>query len=885
MSSGAAFGRGLLFAPLLLLLLTFSSCQKDLEQLTHLSGTIVDNPDEDDSKVYLSDRERWLKWEKGDQIFVWSISGDKGYYNLIDASHRHLTGTFENDGNTGVVANSAIYAFYPPTLATEGTGFVGNGSMNLFFPRVQPYRDNTSDPDPATASDYSFGKGVMPMVAFRDARDRNALTFHALAGVLRFQLYGGSGLTDEFTINTITFEEKTQRLSGYFNITKVDFEDNQPHVTAVEGVTDDDRKISITGINKIIGGTGSNKDNLFTFYLPLPAVADPYGGSPHHTEYKLKMHVIGTQNGSQKYFVRTMTVDIRRLSLTMMPAMEINSVVEVESGTGSEGTPTIVGSGTEERPFQIYTAQQLVYLRDRMNAGSTVNGQPVTSSTHVKICRSDITLTTDNWTEGFQNYTGNIYFSSSAGENGGITNTSDHPLFESIAPTGNVVGVYVKGDKTFASGSGTFSPMCGVNNGTMTDCHNRCNVNSLSGHNLAGLCCENNGTITGGANDALLQSTGGNVAGICYTNKSGGHLQGNFSLSSSIPLGANIAGICYTNEAGGIVENCQVSANIPTISSSGNWGVVVYENNGTVTNCRSVGTIVFTTSGSIGGVVHTNNAGGIIEECSLNVTLRGGSGEVGGIVAYMNGGELRNCYADGDHGIYGIPRGGATQQADYAGGIVGWLHAGSVYNCYNRCSVTGAVSSGTVLGRLDDGAVIENCWSDISHSFLGYVNPSSPEQGEIGPFCFSGYSVDTNLNCVLILKNWYCIMVPWNLYHKVVQAAAAGSLNATMTKFKLLTDNYYKSGYYGTGATPPDVSSTTVRPRNVVYLCDALNTWVNSNGANYRSWTSTTSANYDIYPVYTNLSKSKHYRHSSKSSSTTRNTFTSRTPRKSATRR
>lgn len=865
---------------LLVLLLTVVSCHKNKEPLTYLSGTIVDNPEEEDTKVYLSDRERWLRWEKGDQIYVWSNSGEKGLYNLMDASHKHLTGTFESAGNSGIVANSALYAFYPPTLATNGSGFVGEGSMYLFFPREHPYRDNTSDPDPATDPDSSFGKGVMPMVAFRDASDDHELSFHALAGVLRLQLYGGSGLTEEFTINTITLEEQTKRLSGNFNITKSDIEDNQPHVTATAVVTDDDRKISITGINKSIGGNGVNKDNLFTFYLPLPAVANPYGSDPHHTEYKLKMHVIGTQGDNTKYFVRTLTVDIRRLSLTLMPAMEINTLSDVQAGTGSEGTPRIVGSGTVDRPFQIYTAEQLAYLRDRMNNNQTVNGQVITESTHVKIVRSDIMLVpprsgskasgikedtvgkTVVWTEGFRNFKCRMYFSSSAGENGGIMNISDVPLFESISNTGNVEGVYVKGDKTFTSGSGTFSPMCGVNRGTMTDCHNRCNVTSESGHNLAGLCCENYGIITGGANDALLESTGGNVAGICYTNESGGRLQGNFSLSSSIPTGDNIAGICFENKSGGIVENCQVAANIPTISSSGNWGVVVFENSGEVTNCRSVGTIVFTTSGSIGGVVHTNNTDGTIDGCSLNVTLRGGHDYVGGIVAYMSGGELRNCSVDGDRFIYGIPSGGSSNQATYAGGIVGYLHGGEVYNCFNRCPVTGAVNCGSVLGRIDDGAIIENCWSDYSHDFLGEKSTSRPDQGEIGPFCFSSYASDASWNCVYIDKsNGYTIRVPQQMTDMVTAAVAAaeaaeGSLDPTMARFKNLTD--------GTAGST---------------LLDALNYWKTNYGSSCWSWVISSAG----YPVYNPTGVSKHHRsvtmrHAARKTAVKRNTTATRKP-------
>lgn len=892
---------------MLLALLALVSCRKDKDILTTIGGTIEDAPVEDDGKVFLSDREQWLRWEKDDQIYIWSTEGVAATYDLEEASYNKLTGTFSST-NSEVTANSTIYAFYPPTLATKGSGTITSGSMTLFWPSRHDYRTtNPSD----TLADNSFGKGAIPMVAYRDAHDPNDLFFHSLAGILRFQLYAGGNLTDEatdeFTIQTITFEARdedlsgdlSKQLSGPFTISKTSIEDPQPQIVPTVSPSANNRKDTISNINKIIGGTGANKNNLFTFYLPLPAVADPYGGGTHKTTYHLKMKVIGTQNDGTKetvtkYFSRTLTVDIRRLSVTMMPAMEITGLSTDETGSGSTGTPTIVGCGTPARPFQVYTADQLKYLRDCNNNHTTVNGQTLGSNTYIKICRSDITLTAPSskqvvvrgrprlrlsatkddpvgtsteWNQGFVDFAGHFYFSSSAGENGGITNNSGHPLFESIVDNAWVEGVYVKGTINLNSGSGNFSPLCGENAGTMKDCHNKCRVTSTSGHNLAGLCCTNTGTITGGANDGQLTTTG-NVAGICYSNS--GTLQGNFSLSSAVPDGTNIAGICYSNS--GYVQDCQVSANVGDITSSGNWGVVVFENSGEVTNCRSAGTIVFSTSGSIGGVVNTNNAGGIVDGCSLNVTLRGGAGSVGGIVAVVNGGVVRNCYANGEPTISGTPMGGSLNQALYAGGIVGWLHGGAVYNCYNRCMVSGATNSGSMLGRIDNGAIIENCWSDQPSHFLGEVSDRG-DQGEIGPFCFSAYASDTNrntnLNCALILPYWYRIMVPWSMKHRVDQAVASSSeLSPTNARFKTLTDNYYVSGYYGTEAHPP-VLEPVSRPAGDKYLSDALNTWVDTYGEamelnKYRRWYSPTDpSSSDIYPVYYDPDvhgTTKHYR-------------------------
>lgn len=829
-----------------MLLLTVVSCKKDEVKLQYIGGIIERAPDQDGSKIYLSDNERWLRWEKGDQIYVWSSSTEKGIYNLIDDSHQELEGTFESD-NTGVTANTALYAFYPSSLYVSGNA----SGFNLKLPRCHVYRDyyESTNPNFTIDPDYSFGRGAMPMVAHRRASVDSALFFHSVAGIMRFQLFGGSGLTTEFTIDSIQFEEQTKRLSGSFSISGDVIRDNQPFLTSVsDPSTDGGKFVSITGANNtsITKTIGGSTNNLFTFYLPLPAVGYPYGIGTHDTTYNLKMHVFGKQGSVRKYYVRTLQVTIKRLSITMMPALEINTLSDGSDGDGSDGDVRLVGCGTEDRPFQIYDINQLVYLRDCMNSVTHhINGLDFTSTTpYIKICRSDISLDNSNWTTGFVDFNGYMYFSSSAGEHGGIKNESDHPLFESINATGSAVGVYVKGDKTFSSGSGNFSPLCGTNNGTMTDCHNLCNVTSETGHNLAGLCVTNNGTITGGANAANLNSPTGNVAGICYTNA--GTLQGNFSLSSAVPVGANIAGICYSNGASAQVRNCQVSADIlPRIESTGHWGVVVFENSGTVDNCRAVGTIVFSTTGSAGGIVNTNN-GGSVNNCSLNIDLYGGNGSVGGIVAVMNGGDVLNCYVNAaDHNINGKPYGSESPQATYAGGIVGKLHGGTVKNCFSRCSVIGAVKSGTVLGSIDNSATIENCWSDQEHHFLGDLEASRADYGAIGLSCFSAYSPDTNINCVLILKHWYRIMVPFSMRN--VSALSA----------------YYVSTYYVPTPNPPELKPTT-RPGNDKYLCDALNSWVKTNGlGTYRSWTDTktSSAYYDTYPILESAkSATKRYR-------------------------
>ena len=228
-----------------LLLLTVMSCNKDEGQrLTILGGIIDDNAEEDGSKVYLSNRERWLRWENGDQIYVYAPTDNKqAIYNLSSESHRQLSGNFTND-HSDITPNFPLYAFYPPTLVATGSGDITSGSMQIFWPRSHNYRQN-NDP---THPDSSFGTCAMPMVAYRPARDYHELTFHALAGILRFQLYGGSGLTEPFTIESVVFESKSDaensRLSGYFTITKEAIEDTirRRPASQHQGNKQDDRR-------------------------------------------------------------------------------------------------------------------------------------------------------------------------------------------------------------------------------------------------------------------------------------------------------------------------------------------------------------------------------------------------------------------------------------------------------------------------------------------------------------------------------------------------------------------------------------------------------------------------------------------------------------------
>lgn len=695
------------------------SCREKKEQLTF--GTRMDQFGGDGSKVYLGHAEQWLYWEPDDQIMV-CVGGDQSLCNLVSGA-KTLDAFFTSQNVLPI--GSDAYAFYPSSLAPTGS----DASWTITLPNEQPYRTTTNST--ATDPDSSFGRGAMPMVCYGDG-GFETLIFHVVAGVLRIQLYS-SVYTK--TISSITFKEvgeeytecnnTNKQISGAFAVHDIQY--NQPWLTAAGSVTDATRTITITGINQEIGPT-----KLLTFYLPLPAVGTGGSGIPNtvaantKTKYALRMTVTAT-DGTQCQ--RTLGADIHRRNLTMMPALNISDWA-ASPGTGST-TTAIVGSGTKDRPFQIYSVDDLVLVRNAINNGDPLNGQPIRGMnesggpTYFKIVRSDITLDNSNWTQGIRDFKGYMYAASTIANNNGIINNSTTPLFDSISSDGKVELVEVRGSSTVA-GTGWFSPFCTVNKGVMEDCHNRCIVTTSTGRHLAGVCVTNKGQIIGGANEVAL-TTSGFVGGVCGINK--GSLQGSFALSSSMPSASRIGGICYDNQ--GTMDDCQVSANVGSINSSGNWGLVTYFNSGTINNCIANATLTFTVDGEVGGIAHTNT--GTINGCSCAMTLWGNMGTTGGIAAYMTEGSIYNCVTSGSNKIHG---------KDNAGGIVGYLSGGTVGNCYNTRQVETATDAGGIIGRLGADGVVQNCWNSNSKDFVGYYETDAA----VGSHCFNYFTTESGCN-------------------------------------------------------------------------------------------------------------------------------------------
>ncbi len=685
--------------PLLSAVLLFGACKKETVMLNLTAHLEQPTPEEgSDAKNYLYNEE-FIFWELGDAI---KISGAGNAGKTFEMNRQESVGSTNAMyvGNAEIDGSGSLKAVYP------ASSYVDDEINTIKYPATMVYRDVDVN---GVSPDHTFGKECFPMVATFDVQNGSGYAdFHSVSGLVRFHLYS---TTQTATISSIEFTSITanstsgtayeaRQLSGNFTVEDID--KNAPYLTGTS-TADDDKSITITGIGKSIGN-----GEYLTFYLPLPATtAGTVGGTSaaNRTYYALRMKVTTTDGNT---FTKTMGVQVQRNTMMKMQALDITSWDATTDDGTTQGGATIglVGNGTQERPFQIYTGADLKLVRDSFNSEYpgkqkvVINGKTVTRETYFKIMRSDIVLGQDDiaatatepaqvkWESGIKGFKGHMTGSMSNATQFGITNNSHAPLFDSISADGNLHYITVRCDGTLTySGTADFSPLCITNDGTMDNCHNRANV-TASQASVAGLCVTNKGRITSGANEGLLTATNENkfAAGHCLYNH--GTLQG-FSIASANVRAINSAGVCYRNYSGAEVLDCVEAVQLTNFGETGmtvTAGGIVHTNEGTVRNCRVNGLLELVDGNecAIGGIVFRNT--GTVDNCIVTLALHNAH-TLGGIVK-ENEGTITNC---------GVQLGATLTATHLVGGIVAELEAGSVMNCYNKGQV-GSASAETSEG-------------------------------------------------------------------------------------------------------------------------------------------------------------------------------------------
>lgn len=672
------------------------------------------------TKVYLYN-EQWVFWEIGDKISIGSnLSTEDGVTpaegDLVNAAPGS---EFDEANFNGVFLaalpeNSSKFLGLHPVNA--GNRIKGKSTAPYFehprivLPAVQPRR-------PGEREDLSFAKQIYPMVAwFGGEWDEEHpvpynLDFRSLGCLVRIQLYNSS--TSDAVIDNIVFTSRAgsdcPQLCGPFSVTN--FNVAEPYLTST---TPSDNEVSLT-----FGDDGMEfkQDSLRTFYLVLPAVND----NGHTTTFKLAMTVNAKVDGVNKTFTKNFSASTRRTGITNMRAIGITDWASTPATTVG-----LAGCGTKERPFKIYTVDDLVYLRSCYNSvDRKINGQPITENTYINVMRSDIVLNTSNWTSSsISNFVGHFVDVTSVADHG-ITNNSNIAIFQDVAATGHVENLVVKSGASLTASAVALSPLCNINRGEIKNCRLKGSV-SASVSDLGGIVGINRdgGLVTGCACEAnMTVASGKRVGGICFQNITNGSQESVISgcyvtSTSSLNVSASeAAGICYSNE--GTVKDCYFSATVAL--SSAKWGGIVYRNGTAVSkvkHCYNNGFL--NTTGTVGGIVHTL-ANGSVDYCWLAGYLKGS--QAGGIIHTVSGGSAINCYVDNfDAQVFVNTSGGGTY---IGGGVVATVSGGEVKNSYAH--TVNIIGSGAILGGFVGtltGGVVSNCYAYVSHTNNFYGSTS-----------------------------------------------------------------------------------------------------------------------------------------------------------------
>ncbi len=448
----------------------------------------------------------------------------------------------------------------------------------------------------------------------------------------------------------------------------------------------------------------------------------------------------------------------------------------------NEGEAGIDGT-TEEKAYEIRTAEQLALLAYRINTSSTNS----TYRSLYYVQTADIDLSLHYWDAiGTENYYFRGHYDGGGYEISGLFtqpgSTDDYSyqgLFgyvrggssyatvhdvtiidsniQGYEYVGGVVGeayystitnCYNAGDVT---GSGRFGGVVGsASRSTITNCYNTGDVTG-SGEYVGGVVgfAGSSVTITNSYNAGTVDGSRlvGGVVGSsyyhiynCYNtgtvdgSSQVGGVVGKAQDYSTITNSYNAGTVDGSYYIGGVVGEAQDystvtnSYNIGDVTGSINYvgGVVGWASRSTITNCYNTGTI----SGSghpAGGVVGEAQDYSTITNCYNNGEVIVSGSDVGGVVGdAITYSAITNCYNTG-----------TVDGSSQAGGVVGNTSKSTVTNCYNTGKVTGDNWVGGVVGNTSSNSTITNCYN------TGAVTGDNDVGGVVG----YAYSNPTITNC------------------------------------------------------------------------------------------------------------------------------------------
>ena len=341
------------------------------------------------------------------------------------------------------------------------------------------------------------------------------------------------------------------------------------------------------------------------------------------------------------------------------------------------------GSGTQDSPYLISTADDFIEMARKVNAGE-LSGQ---SGLYFRL-ENDITLPADF--TGVGKASGNPMNGEQAVKVPfeGIFDGNGHTITVSMSGR-SYVGLFVANQGTIRN-----LTVAGEVNGAGVNC------GALVAFNCGGTVenCVNKAAVTVAGNKYHV----GGIAGFSYGGKIDGcKNEGSVTVTAGHTAGGIVGYVGYDAK----VTNCENTGAITGGYEIG--GITGYlgtkSAEGTqISGCVNRGTInaTRTTDSRSGGIAAVAVSGNLIESCTNYGKVEGPSA-AGGIVGRLFSMTVKNCLNEGS----------VTANIQYAGGIVGWNEksdSAAVNGCVNKANVTGAKNAAAVIGAAPNNMTAQN---------------------------------------------------------------------------------------------------------------------------------------------------------------------------------
>ena len=391
------------------------------------------------------------------------------------------------------------------------------------------------------------------------------------------------------------------------------------------------------------------------------------------------------------------------LCLLVVFALLLGALISAQPALAKDGT--MKGNGTQESPYQIEDAKDLIEFARRVNDNDPINEKEGELNAWAEL-KKDIDLENTSWTPIAYNYEhpysgtfdGNNHTISGLSINNSSTNYGYFGLFGAVGEGGTVTNLTVEGSITVNSGSNVRAGgVVASNDGDVSNCTsevtitveaNIAYIGGIIGSNAGNVSnCTNKTDITVTADTAYIGGVIGFNGGSLTNCSNSGAVAG---TGQTAYVGGIVGSNNHTESVMGSVENCYNTGTVTATGSNAVAGGVMGVNLNTVNSCYNTGAVTGTTAG---GVIGTNywhgdyyTTPGNVNSCynTGKVTAPSEGATIGGVVgANSNGstsGTVNGCYYLEDTAKLAIGDGSGTVENDasktteeFASGEVAWL--------------------------------------------------------------------------------------------------------------------------------------------------------------------------------------------------------------------